>query len=625
MPSSQIILLCLLSLTNAFYLPGVAPTQYEEGARVELKVNKLTSVKTQLPYSYYTLPVCTGPNSEISSKSLGEILTGDEIKSSAYKIRMKEDVTCKRLCTVPLKEKEKETLRRMVDEDYWVNWIVDNLPASTNFTRVIDGKDTPVTMVGFPVGSYHKDGTYSLNNHVTLHLEYHQNPNDKEGTSRIVGFRAQPYSISQSFRDDILEENGDKVICSGAGALPVFDFFQHNKVTYTYDVVWTESQVQWASRWDSYLQASPGSNQIHWFSILNSFVIVLILSVMVGMILLRTLLRDIAKYNELATKEEAAEETGWKLLHADVFREPPYSKLLVVSVGSGLQVLGMSTVVLIFALLGFLSPANRGGLLQSMMLLFTFMGLLSGYAAARMYRIFEKEDIRKVMLLTAILYPGVVFAIFFILNLFIWAKGSTGAVPFLTLFELLTLWFGISVPLVFLGSHYGFRRAPIELPTRTNKIPRGLPEQHWLSHPVPVCLAGGMLPFGSVFTEVFFILSSIWQHQFYYVFGFLALVMVILVITCAEVSIALIYFQLTAEDYRWWWRSFFSSGSSGLMLFAYSIFYHSTLQIEEGVSSILYFGYMIIMSLMLALLTGSIGTVSSFIFVKGIYGSVKID
>merc|ERR1719424_1114718 len=102
--------------------------------------------------------------------------------------------------------------------------------------------------------------------------------------------------------------------------------------------------------------------------------ILVFLSGMVAMILLRTLHRDITKYNELATAEEKQEDTGWKLVHGDVFRRPPYSTLLSVSVGSGLQIFGMCVVTLIFALLGFLSPAHRGGLLQCMTLLFTLMG-----------------------------------------------------------------------------------------------------------------------------------------------------------------------------------------------------------------------------------------------------------
>merc|ERR1712217_86457 len=166
----------------------------------------------------------------------------------------------------------------------------------------------------------------------------------------------------------------------------------------------------------------------------------------------------------------------------------------------------------------------------------------------------------------------------------------------------------------------------IELPVRTNQIPRQIPAQPWFIQPLFTSLIGGILPFGAVFTELFFIMSSLWQHQFYYLFGFLALVLVILIVTCAEISIALTYFQLTSEDYRWWWRSFLSSGSSAFYVFLYSILYFSSrLQIEKFVPTLLYFGYMFIISILFFLLTGSIGMLASFAFVRAIYGSIKID
>ena len=71
-------------------------------------------------------------------------------------------------------------------------------------------------------------------------------------------------------------------------------------------------------------------------------------------------------------------------------------------------------------------------------------------------------------------------------------------------------------------------------------------------HPAFSVLIGGILPFGAVFIELFFILTSMWLHQFYYLFGFLCLVFVILIITCAEITIVLCYFQLCSEDYHWW-------------------------------------------------------------------------
>ena len=47
----------------------------------------------------------------------------------------------------------------------------------------------------------------------------------------------------------------------------------------------------------------PSAN-IQWFSILNSLVIVLFLSGMVAMILLRTLHKDIARYNQVIFARE---------------------------------------------------------------------------------------------------------------------------------------------------------------------------------------------------------------------------------------------------------------------------------------------------------------------------------
>jgi transmembrane 9 superfamily protein 2/4 len=188
------------------------------------------------------------------------------------------------------------------------------------------------------------------------------------------------------------------------------------EVIFSYDVVFKMSNIRWASRWDTYLLMMD--DQIHWFSIVNSLMIVLFLSGMVAMIMLvrpyplplhnaekvfplrrptltrvfvstqRTLHRDISKYNQL-DQDEAAEETGWKLVHGDVFRPPAAFGALTVYVGTGVQLLGMIVVTLVFAVLGFLSPANRGGLMTAMLLLFALMGLFAGHSASRLFKMFQ--------------------------------------------------------------------------------------------------------------------------------------------------------------------------------------------------------------------------------------------
>ena len=60
-------------------------------------------------------------------------------------------------------------------------------------------------------------------------------------------------------------------------------------------------------------------------------------------------------------------------------------------------------------------------------------------------------------------------------------------------------------------------------------------------------MIAGILPFGAVFVELFFILTAIWEDQFYYLLGFLFLVFIILIIACSEVAIVMTYFQLCGE------------------------------------------------------------------------------
>ena len=55
------VLLAAVLPCAGFYLPGVAPIEYEKGHKVDLKVNKLTSTKTQLPYEWCLHPAAATP------------------------------------------------------------------------------------------------------------------------------------------------------------------------------------------------------------------------------------------------------------------------------------------------------------------------------------------------------------------------------------------------------------------------------------------------------------------------------------------------------------------------------------------------------------------------------------
>lgn len=206
---------------------------------------------------------------------------------------------------------------------------------------------------------------------------------------------------------------------------------------------------------------------------------------------------------------EEVEEKGWKLVHGDIFRPPAkWPITFAVFAGIGAQLVAMAGVTIVFAAIGFLSPANRGTLVIALLLLFLLMGVLAGYVSARVHKLFNGTTWSRVTIITALGFPGFLFTVLFILNLFVWAAKSTNAVRFTSMFAVLCLWLLVSVPLVFLGAHYGFRAEKLELPVRVGAIPRQIPEQPWYLRAPITMLVGGILPFGTVFVELFFILTS---------------------------------------------------------------------------------------------------------------------
>jgi len=557
-------------------------------------------------------------------------LRGDKIMNSLYELKMGVEETCKILCRKELTNAEAKEFAVRVEEDYRVHWVMDNLPSATKYVDETNpAKPVTIYDLGFPLGFKGsadipgtKEGVHYLNNHLLLTIKYHKD--DSFDGARIVGFEVEPSSVKHAIKDSWKGADTQLSTCGGSASAVPLSVAAGGEVIFTYDVKWEASEIKWASRWDTYLLM--GDEQIHWFSIVNSLMIVLFLTGMVAMIMMRTLHRDLDRYRQAESQEDVEEETGWKLVHGDVFRPPRNPMLLSVLIGTGVQTLCMGVITMIFAVLGFLSPANRGGLMTAALLLYVFMGVPAGFTSAFLHKTLKGQDWKKNIVLTSCLLPGIVFLVFFILNFFLWGEKSSGAVPFGTMFALLVLWFGISVPLVFLGSYFGYRKKPPDFPVRINQIPRQVPEQVWYMQPAFSITVGGVLPFGAVFIELFFILSSIWLHQFYYVFGFLLLVFLILIVTCAEISIVMCYFQLCAEDYHWWWRSFLTSGSSAGYMFAYSVFYFYTkLEITKPISALLYFSYMGITALIFFLLTGTIGFYACYWFVFKIFSAIKVD
>jgi transmembrane 9 superfamily protein 2/4 len=261
-----------------------------------------------------------------------------------------------------------------------------------------------------------------------------------------------------------------------------------------------------------------------------------------------------------------------------------------------------------------------------MIIFYMVFGCISGFVSARIYKMNGGENWKMNIGLTASLVPGAIMSSLFSMNFFLISSKSSGAVPFGTMITLIGLWLLIAFPLSVAGSYFGFRQPRIEHPVRTNQIPRQIPDQPMYLRSLPSIMMGGILPFGAIFIELYFIMNSIWFHRVYYGIGFLFLVFIVLILTCSQVTILMCYFHLCSEDYHWSWRSFLTSGAAGFYVFLYSILYYFTkLDINSFTSTVLYFGYSSVISMLLTVFTGAVGYLSCLYFLQKIFASIKVD
>lgn len=507
-------------------------------------------------------------------EGLGEALQGYELVQSNLLAKFRQNVTNSEFCKhEKLNDKDYKKLLEAIEEKYWYELFIDDLP-----------------VWGY-IGSYENE-VPKIYKHLAFTILFNNN--------------------------NVIEVRLDTV--------DPIELKKDMELSLKYSISWEETNKTFANRFDVYLDNSFFEHQIHWFSIFNSFMMVIFLVGVVSMILMRTLKRDYLKFSEEVDEEDPSEvdESGWKQVHADVFRAPPHLGLFSALVGTGTQLIGLVLFVILLAI-GYYH--QRGKITTTFIACYAVTSFIGGYIGGSIYiRNGGKRWIRT-LLLTITFLPGIIMGILIPLNLTATAYNSLSAIPIPTFIVVISIWGFVAFPLTIIGTIVGRNwTKPSDHPCRISPVPRPIPEKKWYQEPLTHIILGGILPFGSIFIEMNFVFTAMWQYMYYYVFGFLFLVFLLLIAVIICTSIVSTYFLLNSEDYRWHWTSFLASASTAGYVFLYSVYYfYDQTRMTGFLQTIFYFGYTTIFCLVFGLICGAIGYHGSSIFVKRIYGVIKID
>ncbi|ETO29447.1 EMP/nonaspanin domain family protein [Reticulomyxa filosa] len=292
----------------------------------------------------------------------------------------------------------------------------------------------------------------------------------------------------------------------------------------------------------------------------------------------------------------------------------------------GTQLLVLMISLLLLSLIGTFYPGNRGALTSAVIFCYCLTAGISGHVSGGLYVQMGGQKWATNAVLTACIFPVPFFVIFLVVNSIAWIYNSTMALPFLYIFAVIVLWSVVTFPLTIYAAHRVRNISPqLDVPIKpTTKVAREIPDLPWYRSAWLQIILTGILPFTAIYIELHFLFTAIFGHQVYTLFGILSLAFFMLLIVTAAVTIAVTYFQLQSEDWRWWWRSFATAGSPGIYILGYAVFYYYYRSYMNGVlQAAFFFGYVTAVSYAFFLMLGAVGWWSTFTFLKQIYGAIK--
>jgi len=519
----------------------------------------------------------------------------------------------------------------MINDNYWYQLYVDDLPIWSFL-----GEHSKFALDVSRFSSLVRDKrdeskTNAMLNNPNISMLFSLAPHGRAAPAVPKHLKGKPLPKIYTHRHFTIFFNEDQIIEVDMEPSNPWPVYEGAPLNFTYSVMWFPTMTSFKDRANRYLDPKFFEHKVHWFSIVNSFMLCLFLCAVVAIILMKTLKRDFTRYSaseaeELESLEGVGDESGWKQVNGDVFRRPDHLAIFTVMYASGCHLACTVFVVLLFATCNSYY-ASRGATAGSFVISYLCTVIVGGYEGGRIFRMFGGQQWKRTMALQCLFMPGLVFASFIVINTTAICYRATMTVPFKTFFIIVILFLAVCVPLHTVGTLLG-RRAAAErsFPCRVHHLKRPIPTKHWAFTPIMTMVAG-IVPFGCLFIEMYFILSAVWSHnKIYYVYGFMFAIIILLCLVIICVSITCTYILLNAEDYRWQWQSFICCGATSIYVFLYTVHYfYSSTNMTGFLQTVYYFGTSLNFCIGLGLFCGSLGFIGASKFVFLIYSNIKAE
>jgi len=125
-----------------------------------------------------------------------------------------------------------------------------------------------------------------------------------------------------------------------------------------------------------------------------------------------------------------------------------------------------------------------------------------------------------------------------------------------------------------------------------------------------------IVSFGTIYVEMYFLMQSTFNGYCYYTLDWLLLVFFVNIVISGQIAILYGYIQLVYEGRYSWWCQFFASGSVSIVVLVYSFFFFESLDVTGWYATLVYFTTMVWVCLVLFLMLGFVGLITSIWFVN---------